>query len=466
MSEKNKELDYDLLVLGAGPAGQKAALAAAKFNKRVAIVEPKFIGGICTHRGTVPSKTFREAAVHLTDYRLRYMEPLGHHKPTMAELVKRVDWVIHNEVLTIERQLHKNNVKIIPGYAKFKNTHAVEVADARGKIQSVINFDKALIATGTKPFLREDIIFDDEKILYTDIVLTLKELPRSMTIVGGGIIGCEYASIFSILGVNVTVVERRGDILSLIDREVRANLTHQLDLRKVHFCLNDVVNTCEKDNTGHVVTTLGSGRVITAETALFCTYRQVATEKLGMDKIGIKVNDRGVIVVDKNFRTNRKNIYAAGDVIGHPALASTSFEQGRIAAHRAIGQTASDFSPALPIGIYTIPEISFIGQTESQLTEAKVPFSVGKAYYKDTSRGSIIGALDGMLKLIFHSETRKLLGVHIIGEDATELLHVGQAVMELDGTVDYFTDHTFNYPTLAETYKYAAMSGINRMLDR
>lgn len=465
MSDK-KTYDYDLLILGAGPAGQKAALAASKFNKRVAIVEPKFIGGICTHRGTVPSKTFREAAIHLTDYQLRYMETVNKRKPTMKELVKRVDWVIHNEVLTIERQLKKNNVDVIPGYGYFKNNHEVEVKNVLGEVERVVSFDQCLIATGTKPFLREDVNFDGESIFFTDIILTIKELPRSMTIIGGGIIGCEYASIFSILGVRVTVIEQRHDVLSLVDREVRANLTHQLDLRKVHFCLNDSVDSCQKDGDGHVVTSLSSGRKIISETALFCTFRQVATEKTGIDKLGVKVNSRGVIEVDKNFRTNKKNIYAAGDVIGHPALASTSFEQGRIAAHRAIGETASDFSPALPIGIYTIPEISYIGQTESQLTEAKIPFCVGKAYYKDTSRGSIIGALDGMLKLIFHSETRKLLAVHIIGEDATELLHVGQAVMELGGTVDYFMDHTFNYPTLAETYKYAAMSGINRMLDR
>lgn len=461
-----KTYDYDLLILGAGPAGQKAAHAASKFNKKVAIIEPKFIGGICTHRGTVPSKTFREAAIHLTDYRLRYMEPLTKKKPTMKDLVKRVDWVIHNEVLTIERQLKKNNVDIIPGTGHCKDTHTVEVKNVLGEVVKTVTFDKLLVATGTKPHLRDDVNYDGESIFYTDIILTMKELPRSMTIIGGGIIGCEYASIFSILGVKVTVVERRHDILALIDREVRANLTHQLDLRKVHFCLNDSVMSCEKQEDGHVLTTLESGRKINSETALFCTFRNVATEKTGIDKLGITVNSRGVIEVDKNFRTNKKNIYAAGDVIGHPALASTSFEQGRIAAHRAIGETASDFSPALPIGIYTIPEISFIGQTEHQLTEAKIPYCVGKAYYKDTSRGSIIGALDGMLKLIFHSDTRKLLGVHIIGEDATELLHVGQAVMELGGTVDYFMDHTFNYPTLAETYKYAAMSGINRMLDR
>ena len=461
-----KKYAYDLLVLGAGPAGQKAALAAAKFNKKVAMVEPKFIGGICTHRGTVPSKTFREAAIHLTDYRLRFVEPLTRKKPTMQDLVKRVDWVIHNEVLTIEGQLKKNNVDIIAGYGFFKDNHHIYIKNVLGEVIQTISFDKAIIATGTKPHLRDDIEYDGESIFYTDIILTMKNLPRSMTIVGGGIIGCEYASIFSVLGVKVTVVERRDDILSLVDRELRANLTHQLESRKVQFCLNDSVTSCIKTSDGHVITQLDSGRVIKSEIAAFCTFRTVCSTAIGIDKLGIVIDSRGVIQVDKNFRTSKKNIYAAGDVIGHPALASTSFEQGRIAAHRAMGEDTADFSPALPIGIYTIPEISFIGQTESQLTEAKIPYCVGKAYYKDTSRGSIIGALDGMLKLVFHLDTRKLLSVHIIGEDATELLHVGQAVMELGGTVDYFMDHTFNYPTLAETYKYAAISGINRMQDR
>jgi NAD(P) transhydrogenase len=464
-TNENTELDYDLVIIGCGPAGQKAAISASKLGKKCAIIEPKFIGGICTHRGTVPSKTFREAAIHLTNYRLRYMESVHRKAPEMSDLVKRVDWVIKNEVNVIKNQLLDNGIDIIAGWGVFKTKNSINILNEKKLVVNKVTFDKAVIAAGTKPHLRSDIDFTKPNVYYTDVLLTMKELPNSLVIVGGGIIGMEYASIFSILGVNVSVIEKRADVLSLIDREMRANLTHQLDIRKVSMFLSDGVVDVKPDEDNHLITKLESGKSIRSSAIAFCTFRQVCTETLGLDKIGVKVNQRGQIEVNDAFQTNIENIYAAGDVVGHPALASTSFEQGQIAAQRAFGVKGKAISKNLPIGIYTIPEISYIGPTEDELTNDKVPYSIGKSYYKNTSRGAIIGALDGMLKLIFHQHTRKLLAVHIIGEDATELLHTGQAVLELGGTIDYFVEKVFNYPTLAETYKYAAHSGLNRLND-
>jgi NAD(P) transhydrogenase len=464
--------DYDLVVLGAGPAGQKAALAAAKHGKKVAIIEPRFLGGICTHKGTVPSKTFREAAIHLTNYRLRYMESTFQSRPSMEELVKRVDWVIENDMNSIEHQIRGNGIEIIPGYGYFDKDHFLSITpgkvegEKKPKKQFQITFDKAVISTGTRPHFRDDVDYDGKHIFCTDNILQMKKLPKSMTIIGGGVIGCEYASIFSVLGVKVTVVEKRSEILALIDREMRANLVSQLDVRKVQFALNDYVLSCEKDDEGHTVTRLASGKILRTEVTMFCTFRIVSTDCLGLKNVGVELNSRCALVVDEDFKTTCNSIYAAGDVVGHPSLASTSFEQGRIAAHRAMGIPCHGMSSSLPIGIYTIPEISYVGRTEEELTAKNIPYSIGKAYYRDTARGSIIGALDGVVKLIFHQDTLEVLAVHIVGEDATELLHVGQAVMELGGTVDYFVEHVFNYPTLAETYKFAAMSGLNRMYDR
>lgn len=458
MSEK---FDYDLVVIGCGPAGQKAALAAAKMKKRVAVIEPRFLGGICTHVGTVPSKTFREAAMHLTNYRLRYMEPNICKRPTIEELEKRVGWVIQEETKVIEGELRSNRVDILSGYGKFHDTHEIGVYDEKGKELQVVKTKATVISTGTRPYLRPDIKYDGKYIFYTDNILCLEKIPRSMTIVGGGIIGCEYVSIFSILGVKINLIEKREEILSLVDRDMRANLNSQLDTRKVNLHLSDEVESMHVSN-GEVVTRLGSGKTIRSDVGLFCTFRILSSDELNLEAVGVELNNRGVIKVDETFQTTNEHIYAAGDVIGHPGLASTSFEQGRIAGAFAVGGKPQPMSSNVPIGIYTIPEISYVGPTEKELTEQKIPYVVGKSFFKNTSRGTIMGALDGVLKIMFHEDTRKVLAVHVIGEGATELIHVGQAVMELGGTVDYFVDKVFNYPTLAETYKYAALSGLNR----
>ena len=456
---------YDLVTLGSGPAGQKAALAAAKLGKRVAIIEPRFLGGICTHAGTIPSKTFREAALHLTNYRLRFMDAGFKKKPSMEELVQRVSWVIGKEIAVLENQLKGNRIEIVPGYGKFVDDHHIEVSNHQGELVSTVETQFTVISSGTQPFLRPDVAFDGERIFYTDNALTMKKLPRSITIVGGGIIGCEYASIYSILGVKVNVIEKRPEILSLVDRDMRANLVTQLDSRKVNFFLGDDVESCAVNGEGHVEVRLSSGKLVRSEMALFCTFRKVCTDILALDKVGVEMSDRGVIKVDQDFRTSNPGIFAAGDVIGHPSLASTSFEQGRIAGTRAFGAPCQPMSKDLPIGIYTIPEISYVGPTEEELTKAKVPYQVGKAYYKDTSKGNIMGALDGVVKIMFHQESLKLLAVHVIGESASELVHVGQAVMEHGGSVEYFVENVFNFPTLAEAYKIAALSRLNRLRD-
>ena len=326
-------------------------------------------------------------------------------------------------------------------------------------------FVAKVICCGSRPFLPKEIPFDGEKIFSSDTILKMKELPRSITIIGGGIIGCEYASIFSILGVRVNLVEKRSEILALVDRDMRANFVHQLDMRNTRCFLGDELKGVQVAKDGRVEVALESGKVIRSEALLVCVFRVVNTSALNLDKIGVKLTPRGLLDVNEDLETTVPNIYAAGDVVGAPSLASTSFEQGRIAALKAFKQKCLPMSPNIPIGVYTIPEISYVGKTEEELTEAKIPYQVGKAYFKDTSRGAIMGALDGMLKIMFHQETKKVLAVHVVGEGATELVHVGQAVIELGGTIDYFVDKVFNFPTLAETYKYAAFNGLNRQRD-
>ena len=457
--------NYDMVVLGCGPAGQRAAIASSKLGKKTALVEPLFMGGNCTHFGTLPSKTFREAALHLTNHRLRYYEQAKKAAPTMEELVKRVDWVMRNEVGVISNQLVVNHITVIAGFGKFKDRKHIEVLDAQGKLLKILRFEKSVICCGSKPFLDPAIPYDGERVFNSDNILTLKKLPKSITIIGGGIIGCEYASIFSILGVRVNLVEKRSEILALVDRDMRANFVHQLDLRKTRCFLSDELKGIHLTDDQHVEVSLASEKVIRSETVLVCIFRVVNSTALNLEKVGVKINSRGVIEVDQDFRTSTPNIYAAGDVVGAPSLASTSFEQGRIAATRAFKQKCHPMSSNVPIGIYTIPEISYVGPTEAELTEQKIPYQVGTAFFKDTSRGTIMGALDGMLKIMFHQQTHKMLAVHVVGDGATELVHVGQAVIELGGTVEYFLDKVFNFPTLAEAYKFAAHNGLNRLRD-
>lgn len=317
---------YDMVVLGCGPAGQRAAIASAKLGKKTAIVEPNFLGGNSTHFGTLPSKTFREAALHLTNHRLRYYQSERKARPTMTELVRRVNWVLSNEVQVINADLNNNGITVIPGYAKFKDKKTIVVAENNGKVTRELKFGKCVIACGSRPFLDPKIPYDGKQVFSSDDILSMEELPTSITIIGGGIIGCEYASIFSILGVKVNLIEKRSEILALIDREIRANFVNQLDGRSIRCFLGDEFSSIEKNDNGKMVVTLASNKKVVSEVVLVCVFRVVNTTALNLDGIGVRMTPRHLIEVDENLQTSVPNAYAAGDVIGAPSLASTSFE--------------------------------------------------------------------------------------------------------------------------------------------
>jgi len=458
-----KQHTYDLVVLGSGPAGEKAALSARKRGMQVAIVEPQFIGGLCTHTGTLPSKAFREAVLQLTHYRERFMNLGSAHPVTMNDLKTRVDWVREKKVSVIHKRLQKRKVDIIGGWGRFIDDHHVGVYNDGGDHLHTLQAKQFVIATGTTPFKRPSVQFDGRKIFYTDNLLAMQEIPESLTVIGAGIIGSELASIFAMLGTRVTIVDSRSGILTFLDNDIHRNLLDHLGQRNVSLELNEEVESADVNATGIVEIHLKSGKTLRSDTALFCEYRLVQTGTLNLDVLSVDRDQRGLIKVDREYRTTQPHIFAAGDVIGHPALASTSFEQGRAAGINAAGEESFKLSANYPVGIYTVPEISYIGPTERELRERGVPIVVGGALYGETARGAILGAMDGFLKLIVHRETKQILAVHVIGDQASELVHLGQAVIQLKGTVLYFLENVFNFPTLAETYKYAAISALNRL---
>ncbi len=455
---------FDLIVIGSGPAGQRAAIQAAKAGKRVALVERReVLGGVCVNTGTIPSKTMREAVLHFSGYRYREIYGINYRlkdKITMADLVYRVQHVIKTEVDVTQSQLARNNVEVLNGIASFIDPTHVAVTNSRGRTEYEATY--VLIATGTKPAASPLVPINGRTIIDSDQVLAMPEIPKTLIVVGGGVIGVEYTCMFATLGVRVILVEKRPRLLEFADNEMVEALSYHLRDVRVTMRLNEEVASVEETD-GCVVATLRSNKKITGDALLYAVGRQGNVDDLNLAAAGIESDSRGRIKVDADYRTQQPHIFAAGDVIGFPSLASVSMEQGRIAAGRAF-QLPLHSNPAnYPYGIYTIPEISFIGKTEEQLTEEDVPFEVGLAYYREIARGQIGGDTTGRLKLIFHRETRHLLGVHIIGEGATELLHIGQAVFSLNGTMDYFIDTVFNYPTLAECYKAAAFNGLNKL---
>ncbi|WP_300609558.1 Si-specific NAD(P)(+) transhydrogenase [Trebonia sp.] len=457
--------DYDLLVIGSGPGGQKAAIAAAKLDRRVAVVErPAMLGGVCVNTGTIPSKTLREAILYLTGVDQREIYGQSYQvkdEITIADLTARTTHVVTRENDVVRSQLTRNRVAIIPGTAKFTGPHEVEVDDGGGRLRRV-TADNIVIATGTRPARPDSVAFDDKTIIDSDGIIHLERVPRSMVVAGAGVIGIEYASMFAALGTKVTVVERRDRMLEFCDEEVVEALKFHLRDLAVTFRFGETVASVESHPEG-AIALLRSGKKIPADTVLYSAGRQGMTGELGLDAAGLAADDRGRIPVDEFFRTQVPHIYAVGDVIGFPALAATSMEQGRLAAHHAFGEPARATDVPQPIGIYSIPEISFVGRTEDQLTEACVPFEVGVSRYRELARGQIVGDSYGVLKLLVSPENRKLLGVHVFGTGATELVHIGQAVMGCGGTIDYLVDAVFNYPTLAESYKVAALDATNKM---
>ncbi|WP_328911729.1 MULTISPECIES: Si-specific NAD(P)(+) transhydrogenase [unclassified Streptomyces] len=462
--------DFDMLVIGSGPGGQKAAIAAAKLGRRVAVVDrPESLGGVSLHTGTIPSKTLREAVLYLTGLNQRDLYGQSYRVKediTVADLTARTQHVLSREVDVVRSQLARNQVTMLSGTGRFMDDHTVAVRDAQGQ-DRLVTADFVVIATGTRPARPASVEFDDRTVLDSDSVLNMERVPRSMVIVGAGVIGMEYASMFAALGSKITVVEQRESMLDFCDAEVVEALKYHLRDLAVTFRFGETVSAVERHERG-TLTVLASGKKIAADAVMYSAGRQGLTDGLDLDKAGLSADKRGRIAVDEQYRTAVPHIYAVGDVIGFPALAATSMEQGRTAAYHAFGEPVHAVAGLQPIGIYTIPEISFIGRTEDQLTDELIPFEVGVSRYRELARGQIIGDAHGMLKLLVSPTDGRLLGVHCFGTGATELIHVGQAVMGCGGTVDYLVDAVFNYPTLAESYKVAALDVTNkiRQIDR
>jgi len=456
---------YDLVVIGSGPAGQKGAIAAAKLGKRVAMVDRnEMVGGVCIHGGTVPSKTLREAILHLTGFRHRSFygnDYVVKDRISIRDLGARVTQVVERETGVVRDQLRRNNIDLFCGLASFVDANTIEVegpADTH-----LLHADYILIACGTRPSHPDDIPFDGKKIIASDQFFQMDEVPREFIIVGGGVIGLEYASMLTAMGIEVTLIEQRPALLDFVDGEIVEALRYHMRRQGAIFRLGEKVTKIEIDERGRVVAHLESGKHIHAAGLMYSIGRQANTDLLNLEAAGISPGPRGKLEVNEKFQTSVPNIYAAGDVIGFPSLASTSMEQGRLASCQIFGAPAEMIPSLLPYGIYTIPEISMVGQTESALTESCIPFEVGISKYEELAKAQIVGDHTGMLKILFHPDTRKVLGVHVIGENAAEIVHIGQAVLSFGGTMDYFRDTVFNYPTFAEAYKVAGLDGLNKL---
>jgi NAD(P) transhydrogenase len=456
---------YDIIVIGSGPAGQRAAIQAAKFGKRAALVEKmEVIGGAAINTGTIPSKTMREAVLHLSGFYYQSIYGVNYRvkeQITMADLSFRAQHVIKTEIDVTRAQLSRNGIEVLSGLASFTGPNSLRVSGVRG--QSDYQAEKIIIATGTKPAISPLVPFNNRNIINSDQILQMPGIPKTMIVVGGGVIGVEYTCMFATLGVRVTLIEKRPRLLEFADTEMVEALCYHLRDRRVTLRLNEEVESVEETPDNGVVANLKSKKKIGGEGLLYAVGRQGNVDELNLAAAGLDADSRGRITVDADYRTKQPHIFAVGDVIGFPSLGSVSMEQGRIAAANAFGMPIHSDPAHYPYGIYTIPEISFIGKTEEQLTDAGIAYEVGIAYFREIARGQIRGDTTGRLKLIFQPETKEILGVHIIGEGASELLHIGQAVFALKGTVEYFVDTVFNYPTLAECYKTAAFNGLNKL---
>ena len=467
------QYDYDMICIGSGPAGQRAAVQGAKLGKRVAIVEQEqVVGGVSLHTGTIPSKTFREAVLtfgkggrRASDMRRRASDMNGasHQAVTASQLFQRVGSIVKREEHVQDAQLGRNDVDVIVGTASFNNPHELDIVSSQGRRKT--SAENILIAVGTKPATPDATKLDGKHVITSDEIFELEELPHSMVVIGCGVVGIEYASMFALMGVEVTVVDGRERPLEFLDREIVDELVHQMRDIRVIFRLGETVEKVEtRDaNRRRVVVSLESGKRLIADLALICAGRAGNTGTLNLDAAGLEADDRGRLTVDETYRTQQSHIFAGGDVIGFPALAATSSEQGRLAACNAFGVEAGPMPTNFPVGIYSIPEISMVGEAEHELTAQRVPYEVGIARFREIARGQILGDDTGLLKLIFHREDHSLLGVHTIGTGATELVHIGQCVMGLGGGLDYFLRTVFNYPTLAECYKVAALDAYNKL---
>jgi len=458
--------EFDLVVIGSGPAGEKASIEASKLHKTTAIIERNSVqGGVCIHTGTIPSKTLRETVVYISGLRQRSVYGMmGGVKPnlTVRELMYRKGQVIQQELDVIQQNMARYRIEVINGIGSLVDNHTVKVKNNNGE-ESLLRAGVIVLSTGTRSHHPDNVDFDHHYVYDAESILDLDIIPRTLTIVGGGVIGCEYASIFSHLGIKVTIVDNRKKLLPFLDHEIAEALTYLMRKYGVTLVLGDAVRSVDIENN-QVITTTINGRQVRSDRMLYAAGRCGNTEMLGLENLGIITDDRGLIKVDDHYRTRIPNIYAVGDVIGFPSLASVSMDQGRIAAIHAFKKDdISCLNTLLPFGIYTIPEVSIVGETEESLAAAGQDYEIGIARYFELARGQIINDHDGMLKLIFDPKSKRLMGVHIIGERATELVHIGQTVMSLGGNLEYFVNTVFNYPTLAEAYKVAALDGLSRL---
>jgi NAD(P) transhydrogenase len=459
--------DYDLAVIGSGPAGQKGAIAAAKLGKRVCIIDRnEMVGGMCLHTGTIPSKTLREAILYLSGFRQRTFygkDYVVSDRISARDLAHRVQGVVGRELEVIRNQLRRNGVGAFAGTVRFVDPHTLEVTTAT-MTTTRMTAEHVLIACGTRAARSPDIPLDGVRVFDADQLPNVPELPRDLIVVGAGVIGLEYASMLTALDIKVTIIDQRPTLLEFVDRELIEGLCYHMRRRGATFRLGETVASIGIDERGRVEALLESGKRVHGHALLYAVGRQANSDLLDLPAAGLAADSRGRVVVNDCFQTAVPHIYAAGDVIGFPSLAASSAEQGRLASAHMFGAPRKPVVPELlPYGIYSVPEISMVGRTEQQLTDARIPYEVGVAKYEELAKGQILGDETGMLKLLFDPDTLKLLGVHVIGEGATEMIHIGQAVLALGGTIEYFRDTVFNYPTLAEAYKVAALAGLNRL---
>ena len=457
--------EYDLVVIGTGPAGEAAAINAAKLGRKVAVVEMRDqVGGGCAHKGTIPSKALRHAVKQIIEFNTNTLfRVIGEPKNfSFPQVLKTASEVIAKQVMLHTQFYARNRVDVFFGFAHFLDRNNIEILGSEGSEN--LRFEQAVIATGSSPYEPEDVDFSHARIYTSDTVLNLKHTPRSLIIYGAGVIGSEYASIFAGLGVKVELVDNRANLLEFLDVEISDSLSYHLRNNGVRIRHNETYKTVTADDTA-VSIELESGKRICADMLLFCNGRTGNTKNLGLENVGIETNSRGQLEIDQRYQTSVEGIYAAGDVVGWPSLASAAYDQGRSAATDLLGLPGVRFVDDVPTGIYTIPEISSLGKTEEQLTAEKVPYEVGQAFFKDLARAQISGEVVGMLKILFNRETYEILGIHCFGDQASEIIHIGQAIMNQKGdanTIEYFVNNTFNFPTMAEAYRVAAQLGLNR----
>ncbi|MYB34341.1 MAG: Si-specific NAD(P)(+) transhydrogenase [Gammaproteobacteria bacterium] len=459
---------FDVIIIGSGPAGKTAAIQAAKLGRRVAIIDGMGgVGGVCVHTGTIPSKTLRETVLNLTGWRERGFYGRAYRAKSdiqASDLMQRLSMTLQNEVDIQQDHLVRNGVQIVQGFAHFIDTGAIGVDTPSGNRIS-LSANRFIIAVGTQTHRPNDVPFDSERVIDSDEVTRMKKLPRTLTVIGAGVVGVEYATIFKTLDINVTLVEPRNSMLDFMDQEILMHFRHEIVDSGLRMQFGQAVKTIEVRENGNCVVVLENERAIASDMVLFAAGRVGNTEKLGLESIGVETDHRGRLTVNDRFQTSQPNVYACGDVIGFPSLASTALEQGRIAVLDALGEKAYKKPQYFPYGIYAVPEMSTVGMSEEEVIERKIPYETGLAKLRETSRGKVMGLRSGILKAIYSTKSRRLLGAHIVGEGATELIHIGQAVLTLKGTIDYFLENAFNYPTLAEAYKVSALHAHNRMIE-